>query len=54
MAKETTQINRSPGKPTTQTTHTQYKSGASKAVTREQGGVGHQGRIISTSRSDGK
>ena len=54
MSKVTTTTNRSEGKPTTVTTHTQRSDGSSKSVTREQGGVGYSGKIVSTSKSDGK
>jgi len=54
MTKVTTTTNRSDGKPTTVTTHTQRSDGSSKSVTREQGTVVSSGRIVSTSKSDGK
>jgi len=54
MTKTTITTNRSSGKPTTVTTHKQYGSGASTKVTRTQGGVGSSGKIISTSKSNGK
>lgn len=54
MAKVTVTTNRSEGKPTTVTTHKQFSDGSSISVEREQGNVLFSGRIVSTSRSDGK